>query len=150
MRPTSAIARALGAEVALGGEAGVERALGLDHGARGAQRERLVQHLIVPQGLVVGVEEEVRVALDHARASGSRREGRSTCAPAGAARFGPAAAMRSPSTSTDQPSWGLRIHPVEHARGTEEDRLGERRDGEEQSEQEQDQAAHRLPFRRGT
>ena len=66
LEPDVGEARALGAEVALGGEAGLERSLGLDDGAGGAQRERLVQHLIVPQRLVVGVEEEVRMALDHA------------------------------------------------------------------------------------
>ena len=65
-------AGAFGAEVALGGEAGIERALGVDDRARGAQRERLVQHLIVPQGLVVGMEEEVRMALDHPGHAGSR------------------------------------------------------------------------------
>ena len=66
-------ARALGAEIALGGEAGIERALGVDDRAGGAERERLVKHLIVPQRLIVGVQEEVRVALDHARASASCR-----------------------------------------------------------------------------
>ena len=42
----------------------VKRALGVVDRAGGAQRQRLVEHLIVPQGLVIGVEEEVAVALD--------------------------------------------------------------------------------------
>jgi hypothetical protein len=65
-KPTSAKPAPFGAEVALGRETSLQRPLGLDDGARGAQRQRLVEHLIVPQGLVVWVEEEVRVALDQA------------------------------------------------------------------------------------
>ena len=40
-------------------------ALALRDGARGAQRERLVQHLIVPARLVIGVQEQMAVPLDH-------------------------------------------------------------------------------------
>ena len=35
-------------------------------GARDAQRQAFVQHLIVPRSLVVGVEQDVRVAFDQA------------------------------------------------------------------------------------
>ena len=56
----------------------------------GAESEWLVEDLIVPQGLVVWVEEEMRVALDHAwhdgragkvddASSGRTREVRSDC-----------------------------------------------------------------------
>ena len=82
-------ARAFGAEVALGGEAGIERALGLDDGAGGAQRERLVQHLIVPQGLIVGMQEQVRMALDHAGHEGrARKVDRSSAGRRGEVRTG--------------------------------------------------------------
>ena len=67
------VARALGAEIALGGEAGEQRGAGVIHGARGAQRQRLVQHLVVPAGLVVRMKKEMAVAFDQARESASRR-----------------------------------------------------------------------------
>src|SRR5262245_20953135 len=43
------------------------------HGAGGSQRESLVHHLIVPGSFVVGVQQNVRMALDesgHERGSG--------------------------------------------------------------------------------
>ena len=61
------VARALGAEIALGGEAGEQRGARVIHGARGAQRQRLVQHLVVPAGLVVRMQEEMAVAFDESR-----------------------------------------------------------------------------------
>ena len=124
-------ARALGAEVALGGEAGIERALGLDDGAGGAQRERLVQHLIVPQGLVVGMQEQVRMALDH---SGHQRSaGEVDRARAGGR--GQVRADRGNPVAVDQHRPALvrlRIDAVEHPRGAEEDRIGGRGRGEAQ------------------
>jgi hypothetical protein len=38
----------------------------MDDRARGPKGERFVKDLIVPQGLVIGVEEKVGMALDHA------------------------------------------------------------------------------------
>ena len=64
------IARALGAEVALAGEPGHQRRARLHDRARRAQRQRLVQHLIVPRRLVVGMQEQVAVALDQPRHQG--------------------------------------------------------------------------------
>ena len=65
------ISGAFGAEVANGGDAGHQRRARVIHGARDAQRQRLAQHLIVPDGLVVGMQQQMRVPLDHARASAS-------------------------------------------------------------------------------
>ena len=115
-------AGAFGAEVALGGEAGIERPLGLDDRAGGAQRERLVQHLIVPQGLVVGVEEEVRMALDHAGHQG--RAGQVD--DPGAGGRGEVGPGRGDPVAVDQhrPAFvRARIDAVEHPRGAEEDRF---------------------------
>ena len=49
------VAGALRAEVAHGGEAGHERGAQVVDGARGAQSEALMQYLVVPGGLVVGM-----------------------------------------------------------------------------------------------
>jgi hypothetical protein len=53
------VACALGAEVAQGGEAGLQRGAQVIHGARHAQRLRLSQHLVVPRRLVVRVQQDV-------------------------------------------------------------------------------------------
>ena len=58
------VERALGAEVALGGDPGAERRRRVRHRAGDAEAERLLQHLVVPQRLVVGMQEEMRVPLD--------------------------------------------------------------------------------------
>ena len=58
------VAGALGAQVPLGGEPGEQGLARMDRGAGRAERQRLLEHLVVPGGLVVGVEEEVGVALD--------------------------------------------------------------------------------------
>ena len=55
---------ALAAEVALGRDAGFQRGAGVGHGSRHALAERLLQDLIVPQRLVVRVQEEMGVTLD--------------------------------------------------------------------------------------
>ena len=65
--PHVGVARALGAEIALGGEAGAERLARVVGGARDSQRQGLVQHLIVPRRLVVRMEKQVRVPLDQSR-----------------------------------------------------------------------------------
>ena len=49
-------------------------ASGRHHGADRPQLERLLEHLVVPGGLVVGVEEEMRVHLDQAGDQGQPRE----------------------------------------------------------------------------
>ena len=135
LEPDVGIARALGAEVALGGEAGLERLVGVDHGAGGAQRERLVQHLIVPLGLVVRVEEEVRMALDHAGHQGrARKVDRARAGGSGEVR-----ADRRDPVALDQhrPAFmRCRIDPVEHPRGAEEEGVGERRRGRAEAEQQ--------------
>ena len=64
------VAGALGAEVAHGGEAGHQGGAQMIDGAGGAQGEALVHHLVVPRGLVVGVEQNVRVAFDQAGQQG--------------------------------------------------------------------------------
>src|ERR1035437_409255 len=51
----SGVAGALGAEVAHGGAAGDPRGAQVVDGARGAQSEALMQDLVVPGGLVVGM-----------------------------------------------------------------------------------------------
>ena len=61
------VAGALGAEVAHGGETGHQRGAQVVDGARGAQSEALMQDLVVPGGLVVGMQHDVRMALDQAR-----------------------------------------------------------------------------------
>ena len=109
----------------------IERPLGLDDGAGGAQRERLVQHLIVPQGLVVGVQEEVRMALDHA---GHQRCAGKVDGPRAGGR-GEVRADRGDPVAVDEhlPALvRLRVDAVEHARGAEEERIGGRGRGEAQ------------------
>ncbi len=68
------VAGALGAQVAHGGEAGHERGAQVVDGARGAQSEALMRHLVVPDGLVVGMQEDVGMALDQARHQGGARQ----------------------------------------------------------------------------
>jgi len=64
------IARALGAQVAQRCEAGHQRGLGLLAGAQGAIFRRLLQHLIVPQRLVIGVQQQMGVQVHQARDQG--------------------------------------------------------------------------------
>ena len=83
----------------------------------------------------------MRVALDHPRQKGRPRK-IDHWAPAGAAIFGPAAAI---AVALDQhlPAvMGRGIHTVEHPGGTEKDRLGRRDGGQEQSGGKEDEAAH--------
>ena len=68
------VERALGPKIALGGDARPECGLGVRHRARDAQSERLLEHLVVPQRLVVRVQEEVRVPFDEAGNQGGARE----------------------------------------------------------------------------
>ena len=128
-------ARALGAEIALGGEAGDQRASALDDGARGAQRERLVKHLIVPQGLVVRVEEEVRMALDHS--GHQRRAGKIDHARAGGR--GEVRAGGGDAVAVDQhrPAFvGLRVTPSNTRAGRS--RIGSASDGAAISEKKKE------------
>jgi hypothetical protein len=60
------MARPLGAQVAFGGEAGEQGGLGMRGGLQRAICERLGEHLIVPQRLVVRMQEQVRVQIDQA------------------------------------------------------------------------------------
>ena len=94
----------------------------LDDRPGGAQRERLVQHLIVPQGLVVGVEEEVRMALDHSREQG--RAGQID--DLGAGRCGEVGPGCGDAVALDQhrpAGVRARIDAVEDPGGAEEDRF---------------------------
>jgi hypothetical protein len=59
LEPDVGEARAFGSEVALGREARLQGPFGMHDGAGGADRQRLVKHLIVPKRLVVRVQEEV-------------------------------------------------------------------------------------------
>ncbi len=68
------IAGALGAKVAFGGKAGHQGRLGLGDRASGAQGQRFVQDLVVPAGFVIGMQEEVAVALDQAGQHGLARQ----------------------------------------------------------------------------
>jgi hypothetical protein len=128
LEPDVGIAGALGAEVALGGEAGVERALGVDHGARGPECQRLVQDLVVPLGLIVRVQKQMRVAFDHAGDKGGARKldhlrsRRSNDVETG--RDNPVALY------DDLPAgMRVRVHAVEHLRGFEHDRAVRLRGG---------------------
>src|SRR5262249_59476929 len=58
------IARTLGSEVTDSCEAGQQCGFRGDGRARGSQSEGLVEDLVVPGGLVVGMEEQVGVSLD--------------------------------------------------------------------------------------
>ena len=119
------IARPLGAEVALGGEAGVERLARMHHGAGGAYRQWLVQHLIVPLGLVARTEEQVRMALDQARREGFAGQLNHP----GARRNAEVRAGRRDPVALDQHRPALvrlRVHPVEDAGGAEQVGVGER------------------------
>ena len=60
------VAGALGAQIADGGEAGHQGGAQVIDGAGGAQRESFVRHLVVPRSLVVGMQQDVRVAFDQA------------------------------------------------------------------------------------
>ena len=125
-------ARAFGAEVALGGEAGFEGAFGLDHGAGGAKGERLMQDLIVPEGFVVGMEEEMGMALDHARHQ--RRTGQVDGL--GTGRSGEVGPNRRNAIAVDEhaPTFvGLRINAVEDTRGAEQEAFRGCRRGQEQA-----------------
>jgi hypothetical protein len=65
--PDISIARPFGPQIACAGEAGQQRSAGAHRGADRAQRQRLVQHLIVPAGFIVGMKEQMTVSLDHSR-----------------------------------------------------------------------------------
>ena len=60
-------AGALGAEVTDRREAGFERRARGHDAPDGAQLERLLEHLVVPRRLVVGVQQQVRVQVDQPR-----------------------------------------------------------------------------------
>jgi hypothetical protein len=70
---------AFGAEVAQGGEAAHQGARGVTAGAERPVGGRLLQHLIVPQRLVVGVQQQVRVQLDQAGDQGLAGQGDDLC-----------------------------------------------------------------------
>src|SRR5664279_231218 len=74
LEPDVGVARALGTQIANGGEAGEQRVAHVVRRARDAKGERLVEHLIVPRCLVVGMQEDVRVRIDEAgKQRGSRK-----------------------------------------------------------------------------
>ena len=142
LEPDVGKACAFRAEVALRGEAGFERAARMDDGACGAERERLMQDLIVPERLVVRVQEEVRVPLDHAGHEG----GAGQLDGAGARGGREVRPRRSDLVALYEyrPAFvRLRVHAVEHASGVEEEGVGERRNGGKQRHHERrEQSKH--------
>jgi hypothetical protein len=146
-QPDIGIARAFGAEVALAGEAGEQCRLGARHRARSAQRKRLVQHLIVPAGLVIRMEEQVSVPLDHPRHQ--RLAGQVD--DLGVGGRGQVRPDRGDAVALDQnlpAGMRLAVHPVEYARGLQQHRLLRRLGGgeggrrPEQHRQYKSQPAH--------
>ena len=67
------VAGAFSSQVADGSEAGHQRCAQMIGGARDAQRQAFVRHLIVPGSFVVGVQHNVRMAFD--KAGHQRRAG---------------------------------------------------------------------------
>ena len=119
LQPDIGIARAFGAEIAEGGEAGHQRRPRMGDGAGGAQRQRLAQHLIVPARLIIGVEEEMAVALDHPRHQGHAWQVEHPRA----VRNGEVRPDRLDPFAADQhlPAFVRpRVDAVEHPRGTEQ------------------------------
>ena len=113
------VERALGAEVPLGGDARLQRRPGMGHRLGHAEADRFPQHLGVPQGLVVGMEKQMRVALDEA--GDERRPGeRDPLGAGGHADWsaGPTAAMRAPRTRTTHPRATLSETPSQTPPGT--------------------------------
>ena len=131
------VARALRAEVAHGCDAGEQRGPRRHHRARGAQRQRLVEDLIVPRRFVVGVQQQVRVALDESGHesqpaqldhAGAGRTGDRCRGPGGADAV---------AVDDDFPA-GLHALAVEHALGAQHEggaRLGRRRRGQRGQQQ---------------
>ncbi len=136
------VAGTLGSKVALGREARGKRPPRVDYGSRGAERQRLVQDLVVPELLIVGVKEQMRVALDqpgHERCAGKVDD-------AGAARRGNRRSHGANAIAVNHDRPALvrhRVHAVEQARRAQQQRIGERRSRDENGDEEQDQAAHR-------
>jgi hypothetical protein len=149
-QPDVGIARALGAEIAHGGEARHQSGARGGDGARGAQRQRLAQHLIVPARFVIGMEEEVRMALDHPRHQGRARQVHD----AGPGRRGKVRPRRLDPVAAHQhlPALVRRgIHPVEDPRRAKQDerfgprlRGGLRREQQRKQDQEPAPAEHVL------
>ena len=108
------VAGALGAQVAHGGEAGHERGAQVVDGARGAQSEALMQDLVVPDGLVVSMQENVRMALDEAWHQGGARQ----LDDFGAGGVDAGGRAGSFDAIPGHPDGPARVHglPVEHAR----------------------------------
>ena len=94
-----------------------------------------MQHLIVPLRLIVRVEEQVRMALDHARheSRSGKLDG------AGAGRCDDVQANGGDAIVNDYHHPSLvrrRIDPVEHSGGAEEEGVGEYRRGGAEAEQQ--------------
>ena len=107
LQPDVGVAGALGAQIAHRREAGHRAWRAGDCVARATrQRERLVQHLVVPGGLVVGVQQQVRMALDQARHRASCPAAPRARRPRAASAWPPARQPRCvrPRTTTAQPS----------------------------------------------
>ena len=126
LQPDVGVAGALGAEVAHRRDAGHQRVARAHRRARHAIGDRLAQHLIVPGRLVVGVQQQVRVALDQARqqrqpgqGDGARRRRAAATSAAG-----PAATISRPCTST-HPALVHRL-AVEDPRRLQQPRRGRR------------------------
>ena len=86
------------------------------------QRQRLLEHLVVPGRLVIGVQQHVRVGVDQPRQQ--RRAGQVDRAGARRATLtspaGPTASILSPRTRTAQPSCGFERDAVEDAGGLQQ------------------------------
>ena len=131
------IAGALGAEVADRGEAGHQGRPGLRHRPGGAQGGRFAQHLVVPARLVIGVKEQVRMALDHARHQGHAGQ---VDHPRARRRCHVRARRLDPfPTHQHRPAVvRMRVDAVEDAGGAEQDRLlGQGRRARQEHQQEE-------------
>ena len=74
LQPDVGITGALGPEVADRREARLQDRPEVDRRPRHPQRQRLLQDLIVPRRLVVGVQQDVRMGVDQARQQGRPRQ----------------------------------------------------------------------------
>jgi uncharacterized zinc-type alcohol dehydrogenase-like protein len=66
--------RAFRAQIAHSGETCHQRRPQMIHRARSPQRQPFVRHLVIPRGLIVGVQQDVRVPFHQARQQGRARQ----------------------------------------------------------------------------
>ncbi len=142
-------ARPLGAEVAHGSEARLQGGLRRHHAADRPQLERLFQDLVVPGGLVIGVEEEMRVHLDQPGDQGQSREidpprsGRRLDRAGGADRGDPAVLDQHVAPVEEALAGG-----IEDPGAGQQERSGSRRrgDGEDSKKEDRDRCGDGLQW----